>query len=118
MTAIPPTSPTDAPDVLANNAYETDYEIGQDNVEVMGLDVHNPVFFTSAALVILFSAVSLIFPEASSLAMASAKTWTLQSADWLFAITPVIVLLFSLSLAIASGWADLQPYLISRFTHG
>jgi len=101
MTAIPPTPPTDAPDVLASNAYETDYEIGQDNVEVMGLDVHNPVFFTSAALVILFSAVSLIFPEASSLAMANAKTWTLQSADWLFAITPVIVLLFSLSLAVS-----------------
>ena len=24
--------------------YETDHEIGQDNIEVLGMDVHNPVF--------------------------------------------------------------------------
>ena len=35
--------------------YDTDYEIGQDNVEVMGLDIHNPVFFLSAGIVLLFS---------------------------------------------------------------
>ena len=28
--------------------YETDYEIGQDNIEVAGLNIHNPVFFLSA----------------------------------------------------------------------
>jgi hypothetical protein len=34
--------------------YETDYEVGQDNVEIAGLDVHNPVFFLSAGLIVLF----------------------------------------------------------------
>ncbi len=24
--------------------YETDFEIGQDNVQPMGMDIHNPVF--------------------------------------------------------------------------
>ena len=62
MTSIPPAQPADESDLSASNPYETEYEIGQDNVEVIGLDVHNPVFFTSASLVILFSAVSLIFP--------------------------------------------------------
>ena len=81
--------------------YETDYEVGQDNIEVMGFDIHNPVFFLSAGLVLFFSEATLIFPESSTLALASAKTWTLQSADWLFAITPIIVLLFSLSLCIS-----------------
>ena len=28
--------------------YETDYDVGQDNVQVMGMDMHNPVFFISA----------------------------------------------------------------------
>ena len=28
--------------------YETEHEIGQDNIEVLGMDVHNPVFITSA----------------------------------------------------------------------
>ena len=95
--------------------YETDYEVGQDNIEVMGFDIHNPVFFLSAGLVLFFSAATLIFPESSTQALASAKTWTLQSADWLFAITPIIVLLFSLSLCISPlgrirlGGPDAKP---------
>lgn len=28
--------------------YDTEFEVREDNIEVMGLDVHNPVFFTSA----------------------------------------------------------------------
>ena len=81
--------------------YETDYEIGQDNVAVAGLDLHNPVFFLSSGLVILFAAISLIFPDAATHYLTSARTWTLQSADWLFAITPVIVLVFCVALAIS-----------------
>ena len=84
---------TNAPDVHAAEAemseeetlfvYETDYEVGQDNVEIAGLDVHNPVFFLSAGLIVLFSAMSLLFPEAATQYLTAAKTWTLQRADWL-----------------------------------
>ena len=79
--------------------YETDYEVGQDNIEVMGLDVHNPVFFTAAGLVLLFSGLTLIFPERSASLLAASKAATLENFDWLFAITPVIVLTFCLFLA-------------------
>ena len=117
MTSNVPTAPTtpDSAEPALNTEYDTDYEIGQDNIEVLGLDIHNPVFFMSAGLVIFFSVVSLVFPEATNLALADAKTWTLQSADWLFAITPVIVLLFCLSLAVSPlgrirlGGADATP---------
>jgi BCCT family betaine/carnitine transporter len=112
-----PTAPTtpDSAEPTLNTEYDTEYEIGQDNIEVLGLDIHNPVFFMSAGLVIFFSVVSLVFPESTNLALADAKTWTLQSADWLFAITPVIVLLFCLSLAVSPlgrirlGGADATP---------
>mgnify|MGYP003641505071 FL=1 len=113
---FPPAQMTPAPtEPVVNTEYDTDYEIGQDNIEVLGLDIHNPVFFMSAGLVTFFSVVSLVFPEATNLALADAKTWTLQSADWLFAITPVIVLLFSVSLAVSPlgrirlGGADATP---------
>jgi BCCT family betaine/carnitine transporter len=117
MTSDVPTAemPPAPAEPLANAEYDTDYEIGQDNIEVLGLDIHNPVFFMSAGLVIFFSVVSLVFPETTNLALADAKTWTLQSADWLFAITPVIVLLFCLSLAVSPlgrirlGGADATP---------
>lgn len=85
-------------DVEQSSEYETDYEVGQDNVEVMGLDIHNPVFFLSAGLVILFSALTLLFPEASNSVLEGTKSWTLNSADWLFAVTPVIILAFCLAL--------------------
>ena len=81
--------------------YETDYEIGQDNVEVMGLDIHNPVFFLAAGFVLFFSVLTLVFPTASGELLATAKQGTLFNFDWLFAITPVIVLLFCLGLCIS-----------------
>lgn len=81
--------------------YDTDYEIGQDNVEIMGLDVHNPVFFLAASLVLLFSGVTLVFPEAAGGALMDARTFTLQSFDWLFAITPIIVFVFCVGLSVS-----------------
>ena len=45
---------------------ETDYVIGQDNIQIYGLDVHNPVFEVSAALAIIFSSLALAFPETST----------------------------------------------------
>ena len=86
---------------VAEREYETEYEIGQDNVEVLGLDVHNPVFFLAATLVLLFGGLTLIFPEASGSLLSSARTHTLQSFDWLFAATPVVVFVFCLALAIS-----------------
>ncbi|WP_022694211.1 BCCT family transporter [Ponticaulis koreensis] len=81
--------------------YDTDYEIGQDNVEVMGLDIHNPVFFLSAGIVLLFSVLTLIFPDAASDFLLGAKAGTLQNFDWLFAITPPIILIFCVALSIS-----------------
>lgn len=95
--------------------YDTDYEIGQDNIEIMGLDVHNPVFFTAAGLILLFSGLTLLFPKKAAIALAAAKNATLENFDWLFAITPVIVLLFCLFLAISPlgkirlGGQDAKP---------
>lgn len=109
------TTDADAPEDEVLFVYETDYEVGQDNVEIAGLDVHNPVFFLSAGLIVLFGAMSLIFPAAATHYLTAAKTWTLQRADWLFAITPLIVFAFALYLTfsplgrIRLGGAAAQP---------
>ncbi|MCR9193929.1 MAG: BCCT family transporter, partial [Hyphomonas sp.] len=81
--------------------YETDHEVGQDNVEVLGLNVHNPVFFLAATLVLLFGGLTLIFPEASGAMLSEARARTLQSFDWLFAVTPVLVFVFCMVLAVS-----------------
>jgi BCCT family betaine/carnitine transporter len=87
--------------IVSNSTYETEYEIGQDNVELLGLDVHNPVFFLAASLVLLFGGVTLVFPEVSGAFLSEARAHTVQSFDWLFAATPVVVFLFCLALAIS-----------------
>jgi len=43
----------------------TDYEVGQDNVRVLGLDIHNPVFFISAVTIVAFVILTLIFRESA-----------------------------------------------------
>ena len=95
--------------------YETDYEVGQDNVEWLGLDIHNPVFFLSAGLVIMFALVSLVFPGATAIGLESAREWTLQTFDWLFAMTPVLLAIFCFCLAVSPlgrirlGGAEARP---------
>lgn len=45
----------------------TDYQVGQDNIQKWGFDIHNPVFGTSAALVILSLTSLLIVEPATAL---------------------------------------------------
>ncbi len=95
--------------------YETDYEVGQDNVEVWGLDLHNPVFFLSAALVIGFAVGTMIFPEATGAALEASKAWALSNFDWFFALVGLVAGVFCLAIAISPmgrirlGGVDAKP---------
>lgn len=83
-----------------NASYETDYKIGQDNVTVLGCDIHNPVFFMSAGLVLLFSVTTLLFPVTANSWLTDTQNWTLQTFDWLFAVTPIFALVFCTGIAL------------------
>ncbi len=37
-----------------SDRYDTDYEIGQDNIRTWGMDLHNPVFLISGVMVLIF----------------------------------------------------------------
>ena len=41
-------------DVTSSESTTTDYEIGQDNIQIMGLDIHNPVFLISSVTIVAF----------------------------------------------------------------
>ncbi len=70
-------------------------------VKAFGFEMHNPVFFISAALTLLFAIITLVFPETANIWLNGAKGWTLQKFDWLFSITPVLILLLCICLAIS-----------------
>ena len=78
---------------MTNNVIETDVSDQKDNiVKAFGFEMHNPVFFVSAALTILFSVATLAFPETADAWLKGAKGWTLQKFYWLYSLIPVLIL--------------------------
>ena len=86
-------------DSVESSDYETDYEIGQDNIDWLGFDIHNPVFFLAAGAILTFCLAVLAMPEAASVVLRGARDWTLNTFDWFFVIVTNICFLFCLVLA-------------------
>ena len=92
-----------------------DYEIGQDNVQVLGLDIHNPVFVVSSAVIVGFVAFTLMFPEGAKSFFGELRPWLTSTFDWLFMGAANIFVLFCLYLIVSPlgrvrlGGPDARP---------
>jgi BCCT family betaine/carnitine transporter len=80
--------------------FTTSYKVGQDNIQKWGMDMHNPVFFISAALVILFVISTLVNPVGAKKLFDASKGWTIQNFDWFFMISGNIFVLFCLAMIV------------------
>ncbi|WP_299867502.1 BCCT family transporter [uncultured Hoeflea sp.] len=89
-------SQTEATDVESGS----DFEVGQDNVQIMGLDVHNPVFFVSAVIIVAFVIITLMFGEASANFFSWLRPALTNSFDWPLLMAGNIFVLFSLALVV------------------
>jgi BCCT family betaine/carnitine transporter len=95
--------------------YETDYEIGQDNFAKWGFDLHNPVFFVSALLMVVFVVGSLLFPDQSRESLEATRIWIQNVFDWVFLSAGNLFVLFCLALivlpvgSIRLGGDDARP---------
>jgi len=94
----------------------TDYQVGQDNVQKWGFDVHNPVFGISAFLVILFVALTLLLdPEVVREALTSTKDAIINKFDSYFMLIANGFVLFCFALALSPlgkirlGGVDAKP---------
>ncbi|MCV6587731.1 MAG: BCCT family transporter [Marinobacterium sp.] len=98
-----------------SNAYDTDYQVGQDNVKIMGMDVHNPVFGISAVVIVLFIVATLLFPSESKEMLTGARGWSINNFDWLIMAGGNIFVLFCIAVIflpvgkIRLGGADAKP---------
>ena len=94
---------------------DTGHEIGEQNIQVLGLDIHNPVFVVSALLVILLLAGTLLFLEQAADVFMDMRLWVTSTFDWFFIISANIVVLFCLGIAISPlgrvrlGGPDAKP---------
>ncbi len=80
----------------------TDYTIGQDNIQKWGLDVHNPVFGISAGFIALFLLTVLIVdPQTSKSVLDSLKGQIINTFDSLFMWSANFFVVFCLILVIS-----------------
>lgn len=80
--------------------YSTAYKVGQDNVQVMGLDILNPVFMSSAFIIFAFILGTILFPADAKEILVGARGWSINNFDWLFMISGNIFVLFCLALIV------------------
>ena len=77
---------------------QTDYEIGRDSVEFLGLEVHKPVFFVSSLTIIAFVVGVLGFRDAASGVFDWLYGWLVSTFDWVFMGAANVFLLFCILL--------------------
>ena len=85
-------------DAAYHAQYDTDYKVGQDNVKIIGFDIHNPVFGISAGLILLFIVATLLFPSEAKTGLTNARGWSIENFDWLFMIGCNVFVLFCIAL--------------------
>jgi betaine/carnitine transporter, BCCT family len=98
---------------------ETDYDIGQDNIEgqlgPFGFDIHNPVFLISGLSVVAFVVYALLAPAQSAEFFGWLRPALTSTFDWFFLISANVFVLFCLALIVLPvgkvrlGGADATP---------
>ncbi|MGF1715504.1 BCCT family transporter [Photobacterium chitinilyticum] len=80
----------------------TDYQVGQDNIQKWGFDIHNPVFGISAGLIFLFlSALLIVEPSTAKEALNSLKNGIIEDFDVFFMWATNFFLVFTLALMLS-----------------
>ncbi len=97
------------------DSQSTKHEIGQHNIQVLGLDVHLPVFAISAALIVTLVVGTLLFQEQAAVLFGNMREWITTTFDWFYMISANVILLFCLGVAFSSlgkvrlGGPDAKP---------
>jgi len=91
------------------------HEIGEHNVQVLGLDFHNPVFIVSALLAVAVVIGTLLFLEQAAVLFAEIRAWITVTFDWFFMIAANIIVVFCFWVAwsklgrVRLGGRDAEP---------
>ena len=93
--------------VQSGNRYGSSYKVGQDNVRMFGMELHNPVFFITAAITIGFVVGTLLFPRDAKAILEQAKSWSIGNFDWLVMISGNFFVIFCL-LLIVLPWGKVR----------
>ncbi|MEM9342920.1 MAG: BCCT family transporter [Pseudomonadota bacterium] len=80
--------------------FATDFEMGQDNIRPLGLDIHNPVFLISSIVIFGFVLLALANQEASAEFFGWLRPWLTSTFDWFLVLSVDAITLFCLALIV------------------
>ncbi|EGN74449.1 choline/carnitine/betaine transport [Idiomarina sp. A28L] len=87
------------------NPIDTDYKVGQDNLVFklgpFGLDIHNRVFLISGLAIMLFVALTLIFPSQAEPIFSNTRNWLTANLDWFFISAANVFVILCLVLIVS-----------------
>jgi betaine/carnitine transporter, BCCT family len=98
-----------------SNPEATDYEVGQDNIQPFGLDIHNPVFVISGLTIIVFVLLTLAFQTEATEFFGWLRPFLTSNFDWFFLLSANIFVLFGFLLVLTPlgsvrlGGPDAKP---------
>ncbi|RDE07923.1 BCCT family transporter [Pelagibacterium lacus] len=89
----------------ATQIIDTDYEIGQDNINyrkrfVLEFDVHNPVFSVSALTIVAFTILTLAFQNTLGPVFEATRDFLTGNLDWFFIIAGNIFVVLCVALIV------------------
>jgi len=102
-------------DASLDNPADTDYEIGQDNIQVLGLDIHNPVFVISSLVIVALVAYALTFQAHAAEVLGALRPYLTNNFDWVFMIAGnvfvvvCLVMIFSPYGSVRIGGRNAEP---------
>lgn len=94
---------------------DIEHEVGENNIQVMGLDIHNPVFLISAVVIVGFVFLTAIMQEGATEFFGWLRPTVTEYFDWLLAIAGNVFVVFCLFLALSPygkirlGGKDAKP---------
>ena len=98
-----------------SNPEASEYEVGQDNIQPFGLDIHNPVFVISALSIVAFVLLSLAFQTEATDFFGWLRPYLTSQFDWFFLAAANIFVLFGFFLVVTPlgsvrlGGVDAKP---------
>ena len=84
---------------MNNRESDIGHEVGEHNIQVMGLDIHNPVFIVSAILAVAVVVGTLLFLDQAAVFFADIRAWITVTFAWFFLYSANLFIVYCLIVA-------------------
>lgn len=84
---------------MTDKQQDTGHKIGEHNIQLLGLDIHHPVFVISALMTVALVVGTLLFQEAASVFFSAMRVWITTTFDWFFIISANLFVIICIAVA-------------------